>query len=104
MVVPHLVGKAVWTTQVLKERQKVEPLLLFSSWEGNEREAHSSESSDNMRPNGSSDNKRPNGSSDNTEEQTLEKRIQMAFQLNRHLRLETSLGNSVVQSSLLFSR
>ena len=77
MVVPHLVGKAVWTTQVLKERQKVEPLLLFSSWEGNEREAHSSESSDNMRPNGSSDNKRPNGSSDNTEEQTLEKRITM---------------------------
>ena len=59
--VPHLVGKEVWTTQVLKERQKAEPLLLFSSWEGNEREAHSS---------GSSDNTRPKGSSDNTEEQT----------------------------------
>ena len=59
--VPHLVGKEVWTTQVLKERQKAEPLLLFSSWEGNEREAHSS---------GSSDNTRPKGSGDNTEEQT----------------------------------
>ena len=30
---------------------------------------------------------RPNRSSENTEEQKLEKRIQMAFQLNRHLRL-----------------
>ena len=51
---------------------------IISSSEGNEREAHSSESSDDMRP---------KGSSDNTEEQTLEKRIQMVFQLNRYLLL-----------------